>query len=273
MSLFSQTTGSHTTRIPPRPEDFIQSILAASAQKLIIVDFWAPWCGPCKKLSPILEKAVAAAGQKVELVKINIEQNPHTAAQLRIRSIPAVLAFFAGKPVDGFVGALPESQVAAFIKRAIERAGPDLDSGTPNPADADGLNAATRALNSGDIPKALELYGHILAADPQSAAAAAGIARCYLSRGDIAQAKGILENLGKDAGKDACVQGALAALALAQRGQEAISERSALDERLRHDPKNHAIRLRRALVRFAVNDPKGAIEDLLGNHSPRAELE
>ncbi len=261
MHIFSQTASPTTRSTAPLNgvTDFARNVLEASRERLIIVDFWAPWCGPCKQLSPILEKIIAAAGPNVVLVKINIDDNPEIAAQLRVQSIPAVFAFFNGQPIDGFMGALPESQVKDFIERAIKRAGPNL-----KPEDTtDLLEKAAAALIEEDIPTALDLYGQVLALQPQSASAAAGIARCYLARGDHTRARSILESLSEEAKEDPTIQSARIATDLTERGKELADTQADLNRRLETSSTDSAARHDRALIHFSRGNPAAAIDDLL----------
>src|SRR5579871_6056938 len=159
---------------------FGQDVIAASARQPVLVDFWAPWCGPCKQLAPVLEKAVADSGGKVKLVKMNIDDHPQVAGQLGIQSIPAVIAFDKGQPVDGFMGALPDGQIRGFIERLV---GP-LASGF-----AELLAEAEAAAAKGDAAGAAAIYAEILAQDPGEAKAVAGLAKLQIEAGDIEQAK------------------------------------------------------------------------------------
>ncbi len=158
---------------------FVADVLETSRQVPVIVDFWAPWCGPCRQLTPILEKAVTAERGAVRLVKMNIDEHPEIAGQLGVQSIPAVFAFKNGQPVDGFMGALPESQVKAFIQRLL---GPDT-------GEEAGLDQAKAAFDAGDIGGAAAAFAAILQADPDNAEAVAGLARCYIAAGDFARAE------------------------------------------------------------------------------------
>ena len=164
-------------------QTFVADVIEASRKVPVIVDFWAPWCGPCKQLTPVLEKVVSAARGAVRLVKMNIDDYPEVAGQLGVQSIPAVFAFKNGQPVDGFMGALPESQVNAFIQRLLGPGAAAGDAGTT------GLEDAKAAFEAGDIGGAAAGFAAVLQADPESVDAVAGLARCYIAAGDFARAE------------------------------------------------------------------------------------
>src|SRR5471032_356180 len=166
-------------------QGFVKDVIEESKHQPVLVDFWAPWCGPCKQLTPILEKAVKAAKGKVKLVKMNIDDHPAIPGQMGIQSIPAVIAFANGQPVDGFMGALPESQVVAFLER--------LTKGKAGGDEPDLLKLADEALAAGDAAGAAGLYGQLVAQDGGNVAALAGLARCYVMTGALDKAKQALD--------------------------------------------------------------------------------
>lgn len=221
----------------------------------MIVDFWAPWCGPCKTLGPAIEKAVRGARGAVRLVKINVDQNQQLAAQLRIQSLPTVYAFRDGKPVDGFVGALPESQIAAFIER--------VGGAAANPAETM-LADADAALAAGDAASAGNLYSQALRAEPANAAAASGLVRALLDSGDTESARRVFDSLDEDMAKSGALDGARAALSLAEQTAGADGgEIESLRTRVAADESDHQARFDLALALFGAGDRKGAIAALL----------
>ena len=197
-------------------ETFEQDVITASMEAPIIVDFWADWCGPCKQLGPILERTVAAAGGKVRLVKVDIDKNQMLASQLRIQSIPTVYAFFQGRPIDGFQGALPESEIKKFIDRLVEAAGA-AGGGGANPVE-DYLNAGEAALGEGDVAAAAQLFAQVAQAEPENLRALAGLSRCHLAAGDIEQARATFDLVAEDKKADPIFSGIEAAIALAAEG-------------------------------------------------------
>jgi len=233
---------------------FRTDVLEASRSVPVLVDFWAPWCGPCKQLTPVLEKAVRAAKGKVRLVKMNIDDHPQIAGQLGIQSIPAVIAFKNGQPLDGFMGALPESQVAAFIQRI---AGPGGDDSVEA-----ALEAAAAALDAKDYAGAAGLYGAVLQAEPEHMGALAGLVRCFLGLGEVAQACGLLAGLSPEQEKDPAIAGARAALELAEQAEK-LGSPADLARRVERDPADHQSRFDLALALNAGGDRAAAVEHLL----------
>ena len=187
-------------------QSFRADVLEASKETPVIVDFWAPWCGPCKQLGPALEKAVTAAKGKVKLVKIDTDKHPTYASQLRVQSIPAVFAFVDGRPVDGFMGALPESQVKQFVDRLAKQGG-------GSPIDQL-LDMAKESLELGDLGGAAQAYAQVLQAEPENVKALGGLARLYQQSGELEHAREIL-SMAPEGAKDPDLDGVRAALALA----------------------------------------------------------
>ncbi len=224
---------------------FMADVIDASNDAAIVVDFWAPWCGPCKQLGPALEKAVRDAKGAVRLVKINIDENQELAAQMRIQSIPAVYAFKDGRPVDGFVGALPDSQVKQFVGKLAASAGP----GTSPIAEAVAL--AKEAFAANDLARAANLFDQIMQHDPGNIDAMAGLARIAVAKKDLKQAREILAEIPADQANHADVTAARAGLELAEAGAKAAGATGELKARLERDPKDHQARLDLASALFA----------------------
>ncbi len=235
-------------------QDFRADVLDASRSVPVLVDFWAPWCGPCRQLTPVLEKAVKAAKGKVRLVKMNIDDHPQIAGQLGIQSIPAVVAFKDGQPLDGFMGAIPESQVAAFIDRI---AGPSGPSGSD-----EALKAGAEALAARDYAGAAALYSGVLQAEPDNMAALGGLIRCFVALGELAQARGLLAGLTADQEKDPAIAGARTALELASQAEK-LGGPAELTQRLEANPNDHQARFDLAVVLNGTGDRAGATDALL----------
>jgi putative thioredoxin len=235
---------------------FERDVMAASLQGPVIVDFWAPWCGPCKQLGPVLEKAVAATGGKVAMVKVNIDTSPEIAQALRIQSIPTVYAFYKGQPVDGFQGALPESQVKDFVARIVQQAG-----GGSDPIMV-ALDQAKLALEQNDHPAAQEIYAQILAAEPGNAPARAALARLLLEAGQAEDAKQLMAETPAEIAKHAEILAAFAALDLAAQSADTggIQE---LRARLAQDENDHQARFDLAMACYGQGQKQQAVDELL----------
>jgi putative thioredoxin len=237
---------------------FMADVIQTSMTVPVLVDFWAPWCGPCKTLSPIIEKVVRATGGKVRLVKVNIDepQNQPLAQQLRIQSIPAVYAFFKGQPVDGFVGALPESQLKQFVEKL---AGDKL---APDPVEQL-LEHGKAALEEGDGELALQAFGTALEHDAKNAAALAGLARGHLLLNETEEAETILAQADETQAKHADMIAAKAALELARQTAGVSGEQAELESKLAANPADHQARLDLALALVGANQREAAVEHLL----------
>ncbi|MGQ0444727.1 MAG: thioredoxin [Beijerinckiaceae bacterium] len=231
---------------------FGADVIAESARQPVLVDFWAPWCEPCKQLAPVLEKVIEAAGGKVKLVKLNIDEHPEIPGQLGVRSIPAVIAFQRGQPVDGFVGALPERDLKGFVERL---AGP-LDEGAGRLAEAAALLAA------GDTEGAAELYVAIMAENPGDPAAVAGLAKLLIAAGELESASTVLDSVAAGGERDNAVIAARAALALA--GQAAaLGDASELMGKIAANPGDHQARFDFAILLNAQTRREEAAAELL----------
>jgi putative thioredoxin len=235
-------------------QGFMKDVIEASKTQPVLVDFWATWCGPCKQLTPVLEKAVKAAKGKVKLVKMDIDKNPEIPGQMGIQSIPAVVAFSNGQPVDGFMGALPESQVMAFLER--------LTKGKIEDEGANLLDAAEAALADGDAAAAADIYAQLLQEDSSNITALAGLARCYVATGNFEQAKKTLAMIPEAKQNDAAVAAARAALDLAMQA-EAAGPLDELQKKVDADPLDHQARADLAAALNAAGKRMEAADHLL----------
>jgi putative thioredoxin len=236
-------------------QTFVKDVIEESKRQPVLIDFWAPWCGPCRQLTPILEKAVRAAKGKVKLVKMNIDEHPQIPGQMGIQSIPAVIAFADGRPADGFMGALPESQVNAFIEK--------MTKGMPGPASVtDLLKEAETALAEGDTSTAASIYAEVLQEDSTNIAALAGLARCYVETDAIEQAKQTLSMIPEAKRDEAAVKAVQAAIELAEQAKS-LGPLTELEQKLAANPLDHQARFDLAVALNAKGDRLNAANHLL----------
>ncbi len=236
---------------------FMDDVVNASMETPVIVDFWATWCGPCKQLTPILEKVVTEARGAVKLVKVDIDKNPEIAQQLRIQSIPAVFAFAGGRPVDAFQGAPPESQVKAFVDKLSATAGT-----TQADPIADALAQAKEMLDAEDFAAARAIYQQIIEHDGDNLPARAGLARCLVNSDELAQASEVLTAVPEDKRDDAEIAAAWSVLELAQKSAGA-GDLGDLERRVEAEPDNHQVRFDLALALYGAGRREDAVDQLI----------
>ena len=233
---------------------FAADVLEASKDALILVDFWAPWCGPCKQLTPLLEKVVKSYRGKVRLVKINADENQTLLQQLRIQSLPTIYAFKDGRPLDGFMGALPESQLREFVDRLVSETG--------GMGIADVLETGRELLEKGDLQGAAEVFAAVLQEDQQNAEALAGLAQCYMKSGDTERAEQTIGLVPPNARNNANVQSVLSALSFAKKAGNAAPTGD-LEAKVAANPNDHQARYDLAVALAANGDKEGALDQLL----------
>ena len=235
-------------------QTFVKDVIEESKRQPVLIDFWAPWCGPCKQLTPVLEKVVRAAKGKVKLVKMNIDEHPQIPGQMGIQSIPAVIAFVNGQPADGFMGALPESQVVAFLER--------LTKGSIGGEAKDLLKLADAALAGGDPAGAATLYAQLLAEDNANVPALAGLARCYVETGALDQARQTLAMIPDSKRNESAVAAAQAALQLAEQAKT-LGPLTELEQKVAANPLDHQARFDLALALNGKGRRLDALEQLV----------
>ena len=234
--------------------DFMTEVIEESKKRPVLVDFWAPWCGPCKQLTPTLEKAIAKAGGKVRLAKMNIDENPEVAGQMGVQSIPAVFAFIDGRPADGFMGTQGEAQVQAFIDKLI---------GPQGPSQAEEMIAAGEAaLSEGNPQGAANLFAQVLQVEPDNMAAMAGMLKVYVAAGELETARNALSSLTDEMKADPGIQAAQAALDLAEKAAS-LGNPAELQARLDAAPDDQQARFDLALVHNAMNNRQAACDALV----------
>jgi putative thioredoxin len=233
---------------------FAKDVIEASKDAIVLVDFWADWCEPCKQLTPIIENVVRSYGGKVRLAKLNVDKHPAISGQLRIQSLPTVYAFSNGQPIDAFTGAQPESAIRELIDRHLGAA-----------AEADlsqSIEEAREAFQQGDLQGAAEIYAMVLQSDPQHPSALAGLAQCYLKSGDSDRARQTIAIVPPEKQSDPDVSSVLAALDLAERAATVV-DTSALEARLAANPADHATRLELAVAKAGNDDKERAVDELI----------
>jgi putative thioredoxin len=236
-------------------KDFMVDVMQESQTQPVLVDFWAPWCGPCKQLAPIIEKVVTNAKGKVKLVKLNIDEHPQIPGQLGIQSIPAVVAFSGGRPVDAFMGAVPESQIKSFIEGLL--------GGALGASDAEALLAeAARLAGDGDLMGAMQAYTGVLELEPENVKAIAGMAQTYLAAGEMEQAKGLLVMVPEAKQNDPDVAAVRAAIELAEKAAS-LGDLQQFQDRIDANPADHEARFELAVGLAAAGNREDAVDHLI----------
>ena len=236
-------------------QGFMKDVIEESKRQPVLIDFWAPWCGPCKQLTPVLEKVVKNAKGAVKLVKMNIDDHPAIPGQMGIQSIPAVIAFINGQPADGFMGALPESQILAFIDRVTKGKAGGNET-------AELIKSADVAIAEGDTQGAAEIYSHILEEDPANVPALAGLARCHVANNELEKAKQVLTQVPAAKQNDAAVAAARAALEVAEQASS-VGPIGELEQKVAANPLDHQARFDLAVALNAAGKRQEAVDRLM----------
>ena len=236
--------------------NFMSEVVEGSSKQPVIVQFWAPWCGPCKQLGPVLEKVVAAANGKVKMVRVNIDDNQQIAQQLRVQSVPTVYAFVDGQPVDAFAGAQPESTLTQFIEKISSLGGAGADI-------ASMLEAGNAAVETQDFANAMQIFQQVMEADPESAEALAGLVRCLTGMKDHKAAREIVDQLDDEFGKKPAMQASIMALELAERAAKSAGDIDVTQAAVDANPNDLQARQDLAMALFAIGDNAGAMAQLL----------
>lgn len=251
------TNGMSNVGIDVSAQDFMAEVIEASQQLPVVVDFWAPWCGPCQQLMPVLEKCIAETKGAVKLVKVNIDENQTIAAQLRVQSVPTVYAFFQGQPVDGFGGAQPESAIREFVGKLVAlggQAGPDI---------AEVLAMAEEAFGLKNYPEAAALYNQVLAMEETNSEAMAGLLRCLIGTGELDDAEAMVNALTDEMRSTDAVQKAVASLSIAKDGAESAGQLADLETAVAANPSDPEALFNLAVGQFGAGQTAEAIDTLL----------
>ena len=248
--------GGATAPVDVTMDNFMAEVIDASATTPTLVQFWAPWCGPCKQLGPVIEKVVGASGGKVRMVRVNIDDNAQIAQQMRVQSVPTVYGFVDGKPVDGFAGAQPDSAVKQFVDKLAGMGGAGADAAAM-------LEAAEVALAAGDPDTAMMHFQEVMSVTPESVPALAGVVRCLTASGDVAGAREVIDQLNEDYLNDQAMKTAIAAVELAEKAASSAGELDVAKAAVEADPANLAARQDYALALFAGGQNAEAMDQLL----------